>query len=307
MLRTTFHKSTRSTLATALGAAPIFTFILRAALTSAVMVAPLPAVADPFSFSTASPDGRIGTLSRPSALGGIIETETADDFILSHPTSITQATFTGLIPLGTPLSSITNVEIEFYHVFPVDSANPPSGNVVTRNNSPADVEIAAATRDAAAGSLTFSASLLNTRFTVANTVVNGIHKQPNQFTGGEGAATGQEVRITATFQTAVTLLADHYFFRPEVALSSGNFLWLSAAGPPDFTGDLQTWIRTDGAGGLSPDWSRIGTDITHQGPFNASFSLTGVVPLPAALPLFVSGLIGLVLLGWRRKKAAGPV
>ena len=24
-----------------------------------------------------------------------------------------------------------------------------------------------------------------------------------------------------------------------------------------------------------PDWERIGTDITHQGPFNASFSLTG--------------------------------
>jgi len=307
MLRPTFRKSMRSTLATALGAVPIFTFILRAALTSAVMVGPLPAVADPFSFSTASPDGRIGTLSRPSALGGIIETETADDFILSHPTSITQATFTGLIPLGVSLLSITNVEIEFYHVFPTDSVNPPSGNVPTRTNSPADVEIAAATRNAAAGSLTFSASLLNTMFTVANTVVNGIHGQPNQFTGGEGSATGQEVRITATFQTAVSLLADHYFFRPEVALSSGNFLWLSAAGPPNFTGDLQTWIRTDGAGGLSPDWSRIGTDITHQGPFNASFSLTGdvsAVPLPAALPLFVSGLVGLVLLGWRRKRKA---
>jgi hypothetical protein len=303
MWRPTFRKSARSTLATALGAAPIFTFILRAALTSAVMVAPLPAVADPFSFSTGSPDGRIGTLSRPAGIGQL-ETETADDFILSNPTSITQATFTGLIPSGASLSSISNVEIEFYHVFPVDSG-PPSGNVVSRTNSPADVEIAAATRDGAAGSLTFSASLLSTTFTVANTVVNGINKQPNQFTGGEGSATGQEVRITATFLTAVTLLADHYFFRPEVSLSSGNFLWLSAAGPPDFTGDLQTWIRTDGTGAVAPDWSRIGTDITHQGPFNASFSLTGdVVPLPAALPLFVSGLVGLVLLGWRRKKKA---
>jgi hypothetical protein len=28
------------------------------------------------------------------------------------------------------------------------------------------------------------------------------------------------------------------------------------------------------------------------------------VPLPAALPLFASGLAGLGLLGWRRKKAA---
>jgi len=87
MLRPTFRKSMRSTLATALGAVPIFTFILRAALTSAVMVGPLPAVADPFSFSTGDPDGRIGTVSRPAAAGQL-ETETADDFILSQPTSI---------------------------------------------------------------------------------------------------------------------------------------------------------------------------------------------------------------------------
>ena len=32
-----------------------------------------------------------------------------------------------------------------------------------------------------------------------------------------------------------------------------------------------------------------------------------VVPLPAALPLFASGLVGLGLLGWRRKKRAAPL
>jgi hypothetical protein len=271
------------------------------ALTFAAMVVSLPAVASSFTFSTGSPNGLIGTLSAPGG-GGASQAETADDFILSQPTSITQATFTGLIPLGASLSSITNVEIEFYHVFPKDSVNPPSGNVLTRTNSPADVEIATATRDAAAASLSFSASLLNSSFTVANTVVNGINKQPNQFTGGEGAATGQEVLISVNFLTPVVLPADHYFFRPEAALSSGNFLWLSAAGPPNFTGDLQTWIRNDA---LAPDWSRVGTDITHQGPFNASFSLAGnETPLPAALPLFATGLGALGLLGWRRKRKA---
>ena len=82
------------------------------------------------------------------------------------------------------------------------------------------------------------------------------------------------------FLMPVDLPADHYFFRPEAALSSGNFLLLSAAGPPLFTGDLQTWIRNED---LKPDWERVGTDVTHQGPFNASFSLEGVaVPGPIA-------------------------
>ena len=36
--------------------------------------------------------------------------------------------------------------------------------------------------------------------------------------------------------------------------------------------DLQSWIRNDA---LAPDWLRIGTDITAQGPFNAAFSLSG--------------------------------
>ncbi|HEV8495044.1 MAG TPA: thrombospondin type 3 repeat-containing protein, partial [Candidatus Angelobacter sp.] len=57
----------------------------------------------------------------------------------------------------------------------------------------------------------------------------------------------------------------------------GDFLWLSAPRPIvapgiPFLGDLQTWIRNDA---LAPDWLRIGTDITGQGPFNAAFSLTG--------------------------------
>jgi len=130
-----------------------------AALAFAAVVMPLPAAADAFMFSTGSPDGRIATLSRPNLGPGLIETETADDFILSQQTSLTQGTFTGLIPSG---ASVTRVEIEFYHVFPTDSAFPPSGNVISRTNSPADNEIAAATRDSLAGSLRnrFAGSLI---------------------------------------------------------------------------------------------------------------------------------------------------
>ncbi len=44
-----------------------------------------------------------------------------------------------------------------------------------------------------------------------------------------------------------------------------------APGTP-LTLDLQSWIRNDA---LAPDWLRIGSDITGQGPFNAAFSLSG--------------------------------
>jgi hypothetical protein len=36
-------------------------------------------------------------------------------------------------------------------------------------------------------------------------------------------------------------------------------------------------------------------------------SLTAATPLPAALPLFATGLGGLGLLGWRRKRKAQAV
>src|SRR5205823_9125895 len=68
-------------------------------------------------FTTGSPDGLLGALSR-RASPGKVETETADDFMLQQTTVITQAKIIGLVPLGTPLENIKEVEIEVYHVFP---------------------------------------------------------------------------------------------------------------------------------------------------------------------------------------------
>ncbi len=259
-------------------------------------------------FSTGSPDGKIATLSRPAGVG-LLETETADDFVLGQRAVVTNATFIGLLPTGALLSSVTGIEIELYHVFPVDSVNPPDGRVLTRNNSPSDNQFAAF--DSGLGSLSFSATILNPSFTAANSVVNGIHAIPSQFTGGEGAVTGEEVQFNITFTTPFLVGAtDHDFFRPEVGLSSGNFLWLSAPKPIvspgtafQFPGgpttDLQSWIRNDGAGALAPDWERIGTDVTGQGPFNATFSLSGtVVPEPSSAVLLGVGFVALVW--WRR-------
>jgi hypothetical protein len=267
----------------------------------AAAVAPLaltPAAADVFFFSTGSPDGLIATLSR-TASPGKLETETADDFVTTaQQTTITSATFTGLLVGGATPANVSQVEIELYHVFPIDSNFPPDGLVTSRVNSPSDNNFAA--RDSLAmGQLTFTTTVLNPSFTALNSVVNGIHAAPNQFTGGEGAVTGTEVQFNITFTTPIVLGPDHVFFRPEVNLgSAGDFLWLSAPKsavfPGTLTPDLQTWIRNDGAGALAPDWSRIGTDITHQGPFNAAFSLSGsAVPEPATWVMLLMGFVGL--------------
>jgi hypothetical protein len=267
-----------------------------------------PAVADPFTFSTGAPDGKIATLSRPAS-SGVLETETADDFALPSATRLTQASFYGLIPSGTPLSAISRVEIEFYHVFqfhPEDSdfgrtSGPPTFSTVhspTRVNSPADNEITAATRDSAAGTINFTASQVSPAFRVNNTVVNNIKglDEGGPLTGGEGPADGEEVLITANFIAPVELPGDTYFFRPEVELSSGDFLYLSAARlPPP---DLQSWIRPHD--GIFPDWLRIGTDIVGGVQFDAAFSVTGDAPEPASLSLLGAALAGMGILGWRR-------
>jgi hypothetical protein len=109
---------------------------MRPALTLMLMLVlrPLLAVADPTEFfSAGSPDGLIGTQSRPEEPAAP-EAESADDVLLSGDTEITGATFTGLVPVGATVSS---VDVEIYRVFPLDSTNPPSGQVPTRLNSPA--------------------------------------------------------------------------------------------------------------------------------------------------------------------------
>ena len=258
--------------------------------------------AQSFSFTTGTPDGRMATASRPENLGlGQIEIESADDFILSSSTQLTGATFTGLIPAGVALSSIGEVQIEIYRVFPLDSTNPPSGMVPTRVNSPSDN--AFDTRNSlSGGGLSFVSSILSSSFSAANSIVNGINKIPNQTTGGEGAVTSQEVQFNVTFTNPFNLPADHYFFVPQVELSSGNFLWLSTPrSAPIFTGDLQAWIRN---ANLDPDWLREGTDIVGGNPaptFNEAFSLVGtVVPDTGSTALLLSS--ALIVMVWIKQR-----
>jgi len=254
-------------------------------------------------YNNDNPNSSMAAASRP-ATPGRVEIEAADDFLLTQTTRIDSATFTGLIPLEAPLGSITGVAVEIYRVFPLDSTNPPDGNVPTRTNSPSDNALTG--RDSTvAGELTFTPTLVAASFTASNSVLNGINKSPNQTTSGEGAVSGEEVQFSLTFPGGITLPADHYFFKPEVALSNGDFFWLSAtrpfSGTGSFTPDLQAWIRNSS---LDPDWLRIGTDIvggTTPPTFNMSFSLSGtVVPEPASIVPLLIGAGAMAIIYFRR-------
>jgi len=244
-----------------------------------------PAFAGDFFFTTGNTDGLLGALSRSDSPGKV-ETETADDFFLTQTTIINGATIVGLV--NAPLANITNVEVELYHVFPLDSVSPPSGRVLSRVNSPADVEIDSATRDGSAGTLRFAARQLSATFTAQNTVVNGINPNPSK-TGGELATSGAEIEITIAFTKPILLPAGHYFFRPEVSVTGGDFLQLSAPRPivapgTPVVGDLQAWIRN---ARLTPDWVRIGTDVIGGAApptFNMTFSLAGDTIPGAGIP-----------------------
>lgn len=246
-----------------------------------------PAVAAPFFFRTGNPDALVATASAP--LPGTSEIETADDFVVDGASAaISGATFTGLLPSATTLSSVTQVRVKIYRVFPADSdlgrtSGAPTFStpaVPTRVNSPSDVS--AAVRDSGTGTLSFLAALDAGSFTANNTVLSGgVHPKPTQTTGGNGSFSGEEVTLNVSFDPPILLGPDHYFVVPEVGVAPGPFLWLSAAKPivapgtpfPAGTSDLQTWIRD---GSLAPDWLRVGTDVIGSGTHNAAFSLSGV-------------------------------
>jgi hypothetical protein len=250
--------------------------------------------------NTGGPTNGMAMASRPDSTGKT-EIETADDFTVTTPGALIDGgTFTGLLEGTVATPTVQNVVIEIYRVFPLDSTFPPSGNVITRANSPSDNALDSF--DASAAQLSFSTAVLASTFTTLNSVLpGGIHPKPGQTTGGNGGVTGQETEFNFTLTTPLFLPNGHYFFVPQVQVSGGEFLWLSGDRP--LTGsdvgptpDLQTWTRDEA---LAPDWSRVGTDIvggTMPPTFNGAFSLDGTpTPEPS---MFWLASIALGLTAW---------
>jgi len=275
--------------------------------------------AAPFFFSTGNVNNLMAVATRPESAAKI-EIEAADDFVTTGNTFITSGSFTGLLTGGATLLNIGEVRVEIYRVFPNDSdvgrtSGPPTfstPNVVTRVNSPSDV--AFADRDSTAGGgLMFTTQDLGAFAALNSVQPGGIHPKgatgTGQTTGGNGPVTGEEIQFNITFTVPFELPSDHYFFIPQVEITTpnGEFLWLSGSRPivppgtpfPSGFADLQSWTRD---ADLDPDWSRVGTDIVGGAPaptFNGAFTLNGVVPEPGTILL--AGL-GFLAMGWRRRK-----
>ncbi len=241
-----------------------------------------------------------------------MKSSSADDFVLKQTTSITDATFTGLLTGADP--TVGEVRVEIYRVFPKDSdVGRTSGpttfstpEVPTRANSPSDVEFADRDTTPSPGNLTFTITDLGS-FTADNSVIpGGIHAQPRQTTGGNGSITGEEVEFHVNFTTPFILPADRYFFVPQVEVTtSGDFFWLSAPKTIPAPADLQSWTRDQF---LDPDWLRIGSDIVGGTPaptFNAAFSLSAA-PEPSTWAMMLLGFVGLGFVGYRQARKARP-
>src|SRR5690348_14332375 len=91
-------------------------------------------------YNNLTPNNLIAMATRPDTAP--FEIESADDFVLTDPVSIQSASFDGLLVPGTGgTPAISQVVMEIYRVFPLDSNTVRTPNVPTRNNSPSDVAL----------------------------------------------------------------------------------------------------------------------------------------------------------------------
>ena len=273
-----------------------------AAVAFAAVMMPLPAAADPFFFSTGNPDGKIATATRPESAGKF-EIESADDFSLTAQTSITGATFTGLLTEGSTTANIGQVVVEIYQVFPNGSdvgrtSGAPvfsTNRVPTRANSPSDVALDSRDFpwDRLASKLRFW--LIPSRHSTASNLavyIRCLVKLPAATVSDRVGST-----IHSEFFNPVRFGCGSILLRPashlispwglSLALGTEGFVPSRHAFPRRFY-DLQSWTRARCWTPTGCGWGPTSLAVHSGKPtFNAAFSLTGVsVPLPSSALAF---------------------
>ncbi len=98
---------------------------------------------------------------------------------------------------------------------------------------------------------------------------------------------------------------------------NADFFQLVVEALPDLTGEISLRAVWDSsltnAGGtvailfaheaVCPDWECLAGSPTSRSLTSGFISTVPAVPIPAALPLFLSALVGIGLFGWRRRKS----
>ena len=222
-----------------------------------------PAFAGDFFFTTGNADGLLGALSRSDSPGKV-ETETADDFVLTQTTIISGATIVGLV--NAAVANITNVEVEVYNRFrwtrSVSSVGATCSRASTRRRTSKSMPPRAMEA--------WERSVLPQRQLSANfhrTEHRGKRHQPESEPAGPAArvaTSGAEVEDHHHVHQADPSARRSLFLSPggvgggwrfPVAVGAAGRSWRPARRSRS---DLQAWIRN---ARLAPDWVRIGTDV----------------------------------------------
>ena len=202
-------------------------FWLTAAIFGACAAAGPARAGSTFFFSTGDPDGKMAMASRPSSAGKI-EIESADDFVLTAPRASPARPSPVSCRRTASLSDMTNVRVEIYRVFPLDSTIPRQWQCAHADQF--SLGRGVRRTDAAAHNLTFTPGIINSSFTAQIPSSTGSIRNPTSIPR-RGTGHGPRGSVQRDFESAFTLPADHYFFVPQVQLSNGDFFWLSAPKP----------------------------------------------------------------------------